>query len=387
MSVSVFREDFSGILQVLPALESGGVECMTLDLVLALEKMHFPYKSYVASAGGKMLEKLNNSDVTHLTLPLKSKNPKQMFLNTQELQRIIQDHNIKLIHAHSRAPAWSALFAAKRKKIPFVTTYHGTYNSTNFIKKFYNSVMIRSDKVIAISKFIENHIQQHYAINPEKIALIPEGVDVESYAPDKVHLSKTQELKSIWRIAPNDFVFMLPGRLTEWKGQKTFLKAIAKMTQENIVAIILGPDQGRSQYRSELESLVDTLEIRAKVRFVNECSDMSAAYSVADVVVSASTDPEAFGRVTAEALSMRRIVVGTNHGATPELCKDHGFLVKPGDVEHLCATLNQVYNLTNDEKRERGEKGRLHIVENFSLTGMIKQTINLYETLCNVSSS
>ncbi len=367
---------FPRTLQVLPVLESGGVEKATLDWVRILCNCFPKTPVFVASAGGRLVKDLEVLGVKHFTLPLDSKNPYKMWANAQALQQMIQDHSLQLVHARSRAPAWGALWAARRLKIPFLTTYHGVYNSHNGLKRFYNSVMARGDKVIAISQYVAQHIQQqHGSLNPA-ISVIPEGIDTDIFDPDKITIQQINDLRQSWDIPTGRFLILLPGRLTRWKGQEVLAKALRLLTDLPICAVFLGSDQGRSNYTEHLRQLTQGLE----VRFIDGCDTMSIAYAAADVVLSCSIEEEAFGRVTAEALAMARPYIGTNLGATPELCLDEqtGLLVHPSDANALAQKIREVFYLIPEHKNEMGHAARRHIVENFSLDKMAKATLEVY---------
>lgn len=366
-------------LQVLPALESGGVEQATLDWVKILCN-HCPSDNiFVASAGGKLVNELEDLGVQHFNLPLNTKNPWKLWRNAQALQKIIQAHSIELVHARSRAPAWSTLWAARSLKIPFLTTYHGVYNNCNRIKRFYNSVMARGDQVIAISDYVDQNIQQHYSHLSPRVVVIPEGIDTEYFNPNKATAQQINKLRQKWDIHSDKFLILLPGRLTFWKGQEVLIKALSTLTDLPICAVFLGSDQGRKHYSNNLHQLSQGLD----VKFIEEHDTMPVAYAAADLVLSCSTEAEAFGRVTAEALAMARPYIGTNIGATPELCPNEeiGFLVQPHDGKALSKKIREVFSLTLEHKQKMGLLARQHIVENFSLNKMTKATLSLYQKI------
>jgi glycosyltransferase involved in cell wall biosynthesis len=371
---------FPRTLQVLPALESGGVEKATLDWVRILCNRFPNAPVFVASAGGKLVKDLENLGAHHFTLPLNTKNPWKLWRNAQALQRLTQDYSIQLIHVRSRAPAWSALWAAQRLKVPLLTTYHGVYNSRNRVKRFYNSVMARGDKVIAISQSIAQYIQQQHGSLSSSVTVIPEGIDTDIFDPEKVTVQQINDLCQAWGVPSNRFLILLPGRLTRWKGQEVLIKALRLLTDLPICAVFLGSDQGRKVYIDHLRQVSQDLD----VRFIEECDRMPVAYAAADVVLSCSIEAEAFGRVTAEALAMARPYIGTNLGATPELCLDKqtGFLVPPDDENALAQKVQDVFHLTSEYKQKMGFAARQHIVENFSLEKMAEATLKVYQSLC-----
>lgn len=368
---------FPRVLQVLPSLESGGVERATVDTVAGVKKAYPDTETFVTSSGGVLVDKIFLMGGHHLELPLNKKAPWSLACNALALKKLIKDYNVNLLHARSRAPAWSALWAAKQTNIPFITTYHGVYNCNNSLKVFYNSIMARGDKVIAISQYVARHIKESYPHLSPHITVIQEGIDTTYFNSAEVSVEAINTLRAKWKIPDGRKVILLPGRLTRWKGHAVLIDALRQMDTSNLFAIILGDDQGRESYRLELENKAVALPIK----FLKEYHDMPTAYALADVVLSCSTDPEAFGRVTAEALAMGRPYIGTNHGATPEMCihGKTGFLVPPTNVAALAAMIPYVLSLTDEKRLALSTKARQHICENFSLTQMISRTLALYK--------
>lgn len=370
-------ESFPRTLQVLPALESGGVEKATIDWVRILRQHSPKTPTFIASDGGPLVKEIEHLGAEHFTLPLATKNPWQMFQNAQALKKIIQSHSIQLVHARSRAPAWSALWATRRLKVPFITTYHGVYNSHNRLKQFYNSVMVRGDQVVAISEYVAQHIkQQHSDLNP-KIIVIPEGIDTNIFDPAKVQVQQINNLRQEWKVPDDQFLILLPGRLTRWKGQDILAKALRLITDLPLCTVFLGSDQGRKDYTDHLRQLTQGLN----VKFIEKYHPLSVAYAAADLVLSCSVEPEAFGRITAEALAMARPYIGTNLGATPELCLDKQVLVQPNDPQMLAQKIREAFHLSLEQKQENGLEARQHIVENYSLNKMAEKTLNLYQII------
>jgi len=365
------------VLQVLPELNMGGVERATLDMAAALHQVSSV--TYVASQGGHLVPELEACGGTHWQLPLASKNPFQMVRNAHSLGALIRTHAIQVIHARSRAPAWSALWAARWTGIPLVTTYHGAYAASNPAKAFYNSVMARGDRVIAISEFIARHIQTHHPSAFLRVRLIREGIDVDGFDPRHVSQEETLTLRNAWDIPANATLFLMPGRITRLKGQALFIDAIRRLNAPHIVGVILGQDHGASPYAAEVHRQAEGLPIR----FIPHTSDPKAAYAAADFIVCPSLAREAFGRVTAEAGAMERITIATSHGATPELCHpgETGFLVPPGNPSALTDAMARVLKMPPEARLAMGKAARTHIVENFSLKRMCAETINLYKEI------
>jgi len=367
------------ILQILPALATGGVERGTVDIAAALAAAHCD--AVVASAGGPMVHELERAGGRHITLPLATKSPWAIWRNAAKLAELIRREQVDIVHARSRAPAWSAYLAAKRTGRPFVTTFHGTYNFKGGLKRWYNSIMARGEPVIAISEFIARHVIDTYHVPPERVRVIPRGVDLASFDPAQVHQQRIIALAQSWRLQDGAPVIMLPGRVTRWKGHAVLLWALQRLGRREVQCVFVGSDQGREAYRQELDGLVRDLELDGLVRFVGDCRDMPAAYMLADVVVSASTDPEAFGRVAAEAGAMGRPVIATDHGGAREtvLPGKSGWLVRPGDSGALAEALAQALDLDLDQRQALGLAAQEHVRGHFSRTGMCDATLAVYD--------
>ena len=366
------------VLQVLPELVTGGVERGTVEIAGAITEAGG--RAIVVSHGGPMVHDLARVGAEHIELPVHSKNPLTIWQNAARLAEIIKRENVDIVHARSRAPAWSAYIAAKRTKCHFLTTFHGTYSVGNLIKRAYNAVMTKGEKVIAISGFIAGHMRQKYGVPKNKIRIIPRGVDVEKFDPDKVSAERLVALATDWRIPDDAPVIMLPGRLTRWKGQTVFIEAIAKLKRKNIIGLLVGSDQGRENYSRELEKLIDHHGLNDVVRIVDHCNDMPVAYKLSDVVVSASTDPEAFGRVAVEAQAMGRPVVATNHGGAQETVLDNetGWLVKPGDSTEMAEAIAKALDLDTVERTKLAWKAMEHTRTHFSKEAMCARTLEVY---------
>ena len=368
------------ILQVLPALGSGGgVERGTVEIVRAITESGG--RALVASAGGIQVHEVNRAGGIHFDLPMNSKNPIIIYKNIRRLVELIKEEKVDLVHVRSRAPAWSTFYAARQTGLPLITTFHGTYNAENFLKRAYNSVMTRGDRVIAISDFIGEHVHRYYGVPASRLRIIHRGVDLFRFNRAKVSAERIVQLAGAWRITEGHPVIMLPGRLTRWKGQVEFIEAVARLNRRDIRCLIVGSDQGRSDYRQNLESLVKKYDLGEVVRIVDHCSDMPAAYMLSDVVVSASTDPEAFGRVIIEAQALGRPVIASDHGGAREtVLKDQtGWLVPPGDVDALSLALGKVLELDEESRTSLSDTAITNVVENFSREKMCSQTLAVYD--------
>ncbi len=371
------------VLQVLPHLNSGGLVSGAVEISKALQKAGMT--SFVASEGGRREREITREGAKVIKLSLESKNPLTIILNSYKLSKIIKKYKINIIHARSRAPAWSAYFAAKKMGIPFVTTFHGTYSIKNIFKNKYNSVMVRGDRVIAISKFINNHILSNYNIVKEKLVTIHRGIDTDNFDYLKVSNERLIAFSKKFNIPEDIFVVLLPGRITRWKGHTLFIEAIAMLERPDIMCLFVGDLQGRKKYFKELQLLIDKFNKKNNFRIINNQIDMAAIYKLADVVVSASLDPEAFGRVVAEAQAMGRPTLAANHGGAPEIIIDGvtGWLFKAGDAIDLADKINKALSLSQDDRKKMAINAIERIKLNFNNEMMCVKTLKVYEELVN----
>ena len=370
------------ILQVLPALEMGGVERGTVEVATALQNQHI--KNYVVSSGGPMVKQLNEIGVEHITLPVQSKNPIVILQNVRRLVKVIREKKITLIHVRSRAPAWSVKLAARKTGVPFIATYHGVYGmKPACFKKPYNRVMTQGEKVIAVSNFVKKHIMDNYDVPEGKIRVIHRGADIQKFDPKNVKKQQTEALKKEYGIEKEKPIITLVGRLTGWKGQTTLLNALKVMNQKKVYCLLVGSDQGRIQYTEKLKELAKELPAQTEVKFISSCANMPALYAISTIVVNPSLDPEAFGRVVTEAQAMGKIVVASGHGGAAETIKNGktGFLFPAGDVNALAKTLDDVLTLSAAKRRAIEEAGIQSVRENFSIQKMCQKTIQLYREM------
>ncbi len=370
------------VLQILPGLATGGVERGAIDIALALQAAGAV--PLVVSTGGPMVHELERARIEHIALPVRSKNPLVMHRNVNRLIQLIRKREVNLVHARSRAPAWSAFVATDRASVPFLTTFHGTYTLGPFaIKKPYNAVMARGDLVIAISDFIATHIQTVYGTAPERIRIVPRGVDLHRFDPVAIHPNRLIALAKAWRLPEDRPLVMLPGRLTRWKGHEVLIEALARLGRRDLCCLLVGSDQGRTRYRAELEETIRRKGLQDIVHMVDHCNDMPAAYMLTDVVVSASTAPEAFGRVAVEAQAMGRPVVATGHGGTRETVMDGrtGRLVLPDDADAMASAIADLLSLSLTERQALTIRQRAHVQARFSLEIMCARTLAVYQEL------
>ena len=376
------------VLQVIPKLGYGGAETGCYDIAHFLKENDCG--SFIATSGGELLKFVKKEKVKVLRLPVHSKNPLLIIFNALMLSLYIIIHRIDIVHARSRAPAWSCYFACLLTNKNFVTTFHGTYNFKSNIKKFYNSVMLRAKLTIAGSNFIFNHINENYneyLSKEKKLRVIFRGINIDYYNPKNISVLKQEKLKKEWDLSSNEFTILLPGRLTYWKGQEKFVESLNILIEDyntiNFQAIILGSDQGRKVYSKKLINLVERYNLNKKVKFIQHCKEMPLAYSLSDVVVSASIEPEAFGRVSVEAQSMTKPIIASNIGGSKEtiINKKTGFLYKFDDPRELAKCLNTVIQLSQDELKLMGNEGRKNISKKFDVETMCQSNLKEYKRL------
>ena len=370
------------ILQVLPRLASGGVERGTVEMVEAITAAG--WKALVASAGGAMVPHITHAGGEHITLPLHSKNPLIIRANAWRLAQLIKARQVSLIHARSRAPAWSAYFAAKHAHIPFVTTWHGVYGTEGFLKKHYNAVMLKSDCTIAVSKHVEDHILREYGADPKKIRLIHRGVDLKAFSPTAIRPGRIAELTKSWRLPEEHIpVILCPARITPIKGQHVLIDALAKIKDLKFLCILLGNDAEHEDYSESLKKQVIALGLEGRVRHVGATPYMTEAYQLSQLVVLPTIKPESFGRVSVEAQAMGRIVIATDHGGVRETLvpNETGYLVWPDNAQALADALR--FALNRDEKMvaAMADYAVRFVHEHFSSDIMKAKTIAVYREL------
>ncbi len=376
------------VLQVIPKLGYGGAETGCYDIAHYLAEQECG--SYIATSGGELLKFVKKNKVGVFKIPVHSKNPILMLLNVILLSFYILIKKINIVHARSRAPAWSCYFACLITSRIFVTTFHGTYNYKSKIKKFYNSVMLKSKLTIAGSNFIFGHINENYSeyLNKKrKLRVIFRGINVDYFSQKNISILKQEKLKKEWLLASNKFTILMPGRLTYWKGHEKFIEALNILIEDynitNFQAILLGSDQGRKVYTKKLYNLVERYSLTKKIKFISHCKEMPLAYSLADVVVSASIEPEAFGRVAVESQSMGKPIIASNIGGSKEtvLNKKSGYLYKHDDPRDLAKNLNTVIQLNQEELKLMGNEGRKNITKKFDVEVMCDSNLREYRKL------
>ena len=386
------------ILQIIPELDTGGAELSTVEIAEAITVSGG--RAIVISEGGRLEKQLADVGGEIVRLPAATKNPIRMWKNASDIAKFVRTHGVHLLHARSRAPAWSALRAARLTGIPFVTTYHGAYNERGKLKNIYNSVMARGDVVIANSIYTAKLVQERYGTPEEKIRVIYRGVDPDQYDPDKISAERRDALRANWDVAPDTPIILNAARLTAWKGQRVIIEAVRQLSEQgrlgNAIVILAGDDQGRRGYRQELEKLIASSGLKERVRIVGHVNDIPAALALSHLAIVASIEPEAFGRAATEAQISSCPVIATDIGAPPEtVCAEPnyprrritGWLVPPSEPDRLADAIVEGLNLSKSDRREMGRRARQHVASSFSLDVMKYQTIQVYDELLGTQLS
>ena len=376
------------VVQVIPKLGYGGAETGCYDLAHYLPEKGC--KSYIITSSGQLLNFVKKKKVKVFRLPVNSKNPLIILFNAVIISLIVLIYNIDIVHARSRAPAWSCLWACFITRRKFVTTFHGTYNFSNSFKKFYNSVMVKSELLIAGSNFIFNHIVENYNNHldkKKKLLVIFRGINLDFYNKRNISNNKKNKIINEWKVDISKFIILLPGRLTKWKGQEVIIEALNVLKKNynkyDFQAIILGSNQGRTVYSKKLINLVDRHQLNKNVIFIEHCQEMPLAYDLANVVISSSIEPEAFGRVSVETQAMQKPIIASDLGGSQEtvINEKTGFLFKPGDPQELAKVINKVMELSKEALYSMGNEGRKNVIKKFDVEKMCQTTFNEYQKL------
>ncbi len=378
------------VLQVIPKLGYGGAETGCFDIAHYLFENNC--SSFLITNGGPLTKFINKKKVKYIRLPVNSKNPIIMFLNTILISVIIIFYNIDIIHARSRAPAWSCFLASKITRKKFVTTFHGTYNFKSKIKKFYNSIMLRSDLIIAGSNFIFSHIKENYMEylnNSKKFLVIFRGINIDYFDPSTTLTDEEDKLFKSWNLEVEKKTILFPGRITEWKGHEMFIEAMNKINiqlgHKSFKAVILGSDQGRDLYKKKLIRLVEQYRMNDQIKFIDHCENMPLAYKISDLIVSASIEPEAFGRIAVEAQSMEKPIIASNLGGSKETIVNNktGILFDSGDANDLSKKIIEFFNFDKSTIEQMGKEGRKNVTAKFNVEKMCFSTYSEYKKLIN----
>ncbi len=380
------------ILQIIPQLDAGGAELSTVEMAEAI--VRGGGQAIVLAEPGRLTARLQAAGAEAVAFPATTKNPLKILANARAIARTVRARAVDLVHARSRAPAWSALIAARQTGVPFVTTYHGAYGETNMLKSLYNSVMARGDIVIANSNYTADLIASRYALVRSRIAVVHRGVDIGAFDPQRIAPDRVARLRQTWGVAPDQRIVLQAARLTRWKGQTVLIDAIARLKRQGdwhqAVAVLAGDPQGRDSYVQELHDQIGRLGLDGDVRLVGHVDDMAAAYLAAHMTVVASIEPEAFGRAAAEAAALGCPVVATKIGAPSEIvlaqpvaAKEQitGWLVPAGDAEELARALREALGLSPLERSDVGVRARRRVLASFTTQSMQRSTLTLYDKL------
>lgn len=374
------------IMQVLPALNAGGVEQGVVDLNAAI--VAAGGKSIVVSAGGTRVREIVKAGGTHIVLPVNSKNPLTIAANIRRLRKLIRKYNVDIVHACSRAPAWSAGRAVQGTSARYVTSCHAAHKITGKLKRLYNSSIAKGERVIAVSHFLADYLEQNYQVDPALVRVIHRGVVVEKFHPNAVTPDRLIKLAQQWRIPDGASVIMLPGRISRIKGHICLIDAIEQLQNKDVFCLFVGSDIGNESYRKELEDYIDKKGLSSAVRIVNNCDDMPTAYMLATVVVSPSLVPEGFGRIAVEAQAMGRPVIATDHGGAREtiLRDETGWLVEPGDVPQLVKALGEAVSLDGRQRALLATRAMGHVAAHFTNEKMCAGTLDVYAELLEMAA-
>ncbi|TVQ30099.1 MAG: glycosyltransferase [Geminicoccaceae bacterium] len=376
------------VLQVLPRLESGGVERGTVEIARGL--VEAGWGAVVAAERGRLAQPVEQAGARYVELPLATKNPLHIVQNARRLERVIREHGVDLVHARSRAPAWSAEMAAKRAGVPFVTTFHAVYSgATNPLKHRYNAVMARGSRVIAISDFVAEHARSAYGVEPQRLRTIYRAVDLEAFDRTRLAPERLARLAQAWHLPHERRIIMLPGRVMRLKGHLELLRAVKRLNRDDLVVVFVGPSDPGDAYRRQVELFARTAGLADQVIFAGQCDDMPAALAWADVVAVPSIErAEGFGRVSIEAQAMGVPVVVHAIGGLPETLMPAatGWLVQPGDIDELADALNLALDLPGNVRARAAERARAFVTEHFSLERMVRQTLDVYREVLPVSA-
>ena len=376
------------ILQVLPALNSGGVERGVVDVANFIDKSG--HKSIVLSAGGK-LQSFLGKKVQHIKLNVSSKNPFTIYRNIKKIRKIIIENKVDILHVRSRAPAWSCYYAVRGTNCKIITTFHGTYSfnllskKPSKLKKIYNKIMLKGSHVIAVSEFIKNHIKENYPENYDenKVTVIHRGVDIENFDLKKISQQMRINLVKQWQIPDDKKVIILPGRITSWKGHEFLIDALKMLKRDDYLCLFVGDVAKKTAYKKKIEQKIISSNLEGMVRFVGSSTNMGAVYSICDLVISASTSPEAFGRIAIEAQAMEKVIIATNIGGSKEtiINGETGFLIENRNVKEMCDKIDYVLSMSEDEHQIIGVKARNYVVQHFSNQLMYEKTMEVYQNL------
>lgn len=375
------------IMQVLPALNAGGVEQGVIDINRAI--VEAGGKSIVVSSGGKRVHEIQRNGGVHIELPVHTKNPFKMYGNVKRIRRLIRENNVDIVHACSRAPAWSCARAVKGTAASYVTSCHAAHKLNGMFKRMYNSSITGGERVIAVSHFLADHLETEYDTDPTKLRVIHRGLAVEKFHPNSVTPDRLVKISQDWRLPEGLPMIFMPARLTRLKGHMFFVDALEKLQNKDVFCILLGAAEKKSGYSNELIEYIQNKGLGGQIRIVDRCDDMPAAYMLSNVVVSPSLVPEGFGRIPIEAQAMGRPVIATDHGGAKEtIIRDEtGWLIKPNDVDAFAQALDEALHLNDKGRAVLATRGMSHVAEHFTVEQMASKTLDVYAELLNRNAS
>ena len=387
MSESNLNYKNKRILQIIPNMEIGGAERTVLEITSFLKDKKF--SSLVLTSGGKLIGELEKENIEVIKLKIDKKNPYSIIKNFFLFIKIFREKKIDLVHVRSRAPAWSAIFAAKKIGIPVLTTWHGHVNNSSFIKKIYNSIMLKGDAVIANSAYTAERISKIYNIDLNKIDIISRGVNVESFEGSKFSNTEISNMKKMWSVDDNKIIILFPARLTRWKGHLVTIEAINLLKKEkffdHVIFLFAGEKAGAENYIKKLNSIITKFKLQENIKLVERIENMPLAYHASDVVLSPSIEPEPFGRIPIEAQAAGKTIIASDHGAVKDTIKNGnnftGFKVKPNDPQALSIAIKQSIIMDKKDLTKMHERAISNVKNNFSLENMCKKTLEVYKRL------
>ena len=387
MSESNLNYKNKRILQIIPNMEIGGAERTVLEITSFLKDKEF--SSLVLTSGGKLIGELEKENIEVIKLKIDKKNPYSIIKNFFLFIKIFREKKIDLVHVRSRAPAWSAIFAAKKIGIPVLTTWHGHVSNSSFIKKIYNSIMLKGDAVIANSAYTAERISKIYNIDLNKVDIISRGVNVESFEGSKFSNTEISNMKKIWSVDDNKIIILFPARLTRWKGHLVTIEAINLLKKEKffdqVIFLFAGEKAGAENYIKKLNSIITKFKLQENIKLVERIENMPLAYHASDVVLSPSIEPEPFGRIPIEAQAAGKTIIASDHGAVKDTIKNGnnftGFKVKPNDPQALSIAIKQSIIMDKKDLTKMHERAISNVKNNFSLENMCKKTLEVYKRL------
>ena len=387
MSESNLNYKNKRILQIIPNMEIGGAERTVLEITSFIKDTEF--SSLVLTSGGKLIGELEKENIEVIKLKIDKKNPNSIIKNFFLFIKIFREKKIDLIHVRSRAPAWSAIFAAKKIGIPALTTWHGHVSNSSFIKKIYNSIMLKGDAVIANSAYTAERISKIYNIDLNKIDIISRGVNVEAFEGSKFSNTEISNMRKMWSVDDNKIIILFPARLTRWKGHLVTIEAINLLKKEkffdHVIFLFAGEKAGAENYIKKLNSIITKFKLQENIKLVERIENMSLAYLASDIVLSPSIEPEPFGRIPIEAQAAGKTIIASDHGAVKDTIKNGnnftGFKVKPNDPQALSIAIKQSITMDKKDLTKMHERAISNVKNNFSLENMCKKTLEVYKRL------